>query len=211
VDVKKILFDDDAAILPPSPYQLEKPVVFYGTSITQGGCASRAGLSYQGMLCRELNLDFVNLGFSGLGKGERVVAEAAAQIDAACYVLDFGQNNPSLEEFRQVYEPFICKLREYRKETPILLTTPITYTSEKWNKEFREFQNQRRQIVTDAYQSRKAAGDRNIHLAEWNKLICFQDGEGQVDGAHPNDIGLSRMSKGLRGILADILGLDRQA
>lgn len=209
VEVKKIIFDDDAVILPPSPYELAKPVVFYGTSITQGGCASRAGLSYQGMLCRELNLDFVNLGFSGLGKGERSVAEAIAQIDASCYVLDYGQNNPSIEEFSRVYEPFICKIREYRRETPILLTTPITYTSEKWNTEFRQFQNDRRQIVIDAYKSRKAKGDNNIYLVEWNKLICFQDGEGQVDGAHPNDIGLLRMSKGLSGVLSDILGIGK--
>ena len=57
-----------------TPFRTAKPVVFYGTSITQGGCASRSGMSYQAILGRQLNLDFVNLGFSGNGKGEPVVA-----------------------------------------------------------------------------------------------------------------------------------------
>src|SRR5208283_4029197 len=92
------------------PYALSRPVVFYGTSITQGGCASRSGMSYQAILGRMLNLDFVNLGFSGNGRGEPELAHAVASIDALCFVLDFAQNN-SLESLTQAYAPFLDVIR----------------------------------------------------------------------------------------------------
>jgi lysophospholipase L1-like esterase len=207
IEVLKVVFDDDAEIKPPAPYALPRPVVFYGTSITQGGCASRAGLSYQGMLSRELNIDYVNLGFSGLGKGEPQVARAMAEIDAACYVLDYAQNNETIEEFEEVYLPFIMEIRKVRPDTPIIITTPIFYTSENWNVKNRKFQNDRRDVVRKAYKARLEAGDGNIHLLEWNEVIGFEDGEGQVDGAHPNDLGFFRMSQGMKGLLKKVLAL----
>ena len=97
VKVQGIGLDPDARIERAKPFALAKPVVFYGTSITQGGCASRSGMSYQAILGRTLNVDFVNLGFSGNGLGEPELARAVAGIDAACFVMDFAQNNPTVE------------------------------------------------------------------------------------------------------------------
>ena len=107
-----------------------KPVVFYGTSITQGGCASRSGMSYQAILGRQLNLDFVNLGFSGNGKGEPAVANMVAEIDASAFVLDFSQNNPTIESLREVYEPFLTTLRTKHPKTPIIAITAIASSRE---------------------------------------------------------------------------------
>jgi lysophospholipase L1-like esterase len=207
VAVRHLQFDDDAILLPPAPFAIPKPVVFYGTSITQGGCASRPGLSYQAMLSRELNLDFVNLGFSGLGKGEPEVAQALAQLDASCYVLDYGQNNPTVEDFASVYSPFLAAIRAARPDTPILLTTPIHYTSELWNAEFRAFQERRRDVVRAAYRAGIAAGDTRIWLVEGYDLLSPADGDGQVDGGHPNDIGFVHMAQGLKRPLRRALGL----
>ena len=81
-----------AKILPPSPYALPKPVVFYGTSITQGGCANTAGTDFVSSLGRMLNLHMINLGFSGNGRGEPELAHLIAEIDAALYVLDYAAN-----------------------------------------------------------------------------------------------------------------------
>ena len=97
VEVLSIGVDEGAGFELPTPFALERPVVFYGTSITQGGGASRSGLSYQAMLARDLNLDYANFGFAGKGRCEREVAQALAQVDASCYVLDVGQNT-SVEE-----------------------------------------------------------------------------------------------------------------
>lgn len=199
-------FDDEATLAPPAPFAVPKPVVFYGTSITQGGCASRPGLSYQAMLCRELNLDFANLGFSGLGKGEVEVAKAIAQIDAACYVLDYGQNNPTVEDFASVYPPFLAEIRAARPDTPIVLTTPIPYTGELWDQEFRAFQERRREVVRAAYQAQVAAGDKHVWLVEGHDLLA-PGGDGQVDGGHPNDLGFVSLAQGLRAPLCRALGL----
>src|SRR5215467_10159912 len=125
VKVLGIGLDPEARIERPRPFALGKPVVFYGTSITQGGCASRSGMSYQAILGRTLNIDFVNLGFSGNGMGEPEVARTVAQIDASCFVLDFAQNNRTLESVAKVYAPFIETLREKHPQTPILAITPI--------------------------------------------------------------------------------------
>src|SRR5262249_15816577 len=125
VKVLAIGLAESAKIAKPKPFAVSRPVVYYGTSITQGGCASRSGMSYQAILSRILNLDFVNLAFSGNGMGEPEMARAVAAIDASCYVLDFAQNNRTVESVAQVYAPFIETLRAKHSDTPILAITPI--------------------------------------------------------------------------------------
>jgi hypothetical protein len=210
LDIHKILLDDQAVIQPPLPFAVSKPVVFYGTSITQGGCASRSGLSYQAQLAREINIDFINLGFSGLGRGDLPVARAMSKIDASCYVLDYAQNNTSPEELRSVYLPFLNEIRKAKPDIPIVLTTPISYRGERWNKGFREEQERKRQVIRDAYRFRIEAGDCRIHLVEGRELLSLDDGEGQMDGAHPNDIGFRKMADGLKPILRKALQLQIQ-
>jgi hypothetical protein len=116
--------DREARFRAARRFALAKPVVFYGTSTTQGGCASRPGMSYQALLGRALNIDFVNLGFSGAGKGQPAVATAVASLDAACFVLDFAGNNPNLESLTQVYAPFVETVRKQHPDTPIVAVTP---------------------------------------------------------------------------------------
>ena len=111
VKVLGIGVDTEARVAPAKPFALAKPVVFYGTSITQGGCASRPGMSYEAILGRRLNIDFVNLGFSGNGLGEPEVARAVAEIDAAGFVLDFGANHKTGEAMREAYAPFLDAVR----------------------------------------------------------------------------------------------------
>jgi hypothetical protein len=207
VDILKVIFDDHAIIEPPSRFAIPEPVVFYGTSITQGGCASRSGLSYQAQLARELNIDFVNLGFSGLGRGDLPVAKAMTQLDASCYVLDYAQNNTSPDELESVYLPFLNEIRKVKPDTPLIMTTPITYRAELWNEGFRQEQERKRQVIRDAYRFRIDAGDRRTHLVEGRDLISTADGEGQMDGAHPNDIGFKKMADGLIPILRTTLQL----
>ena len=112
VKVIAVGVDGEARLEKARSFAVARPVVYYGTSITQGGCASRPGMSYQAILGRMLNIDFVNLGFSGNGKGEPEVAEAVSQIDASCFVLDFAQNNGTVASLREVYGPFLDRLRK---------------------------------------------------------------------------------------------------
>jgi lysophospholipase L1-like esterase len=207
VKVLGIGLDKDAKLKPARKFALAKPVVFYGTSITQGGCASRSGMSYQAILGRALNIDFVNLGFSGNGMGEPEVARTVAQIDASCFVLDFAQNNRTLESVAQVYAPFIETLREKHPQTPILAITPIYSAREAvidpWKSEVQKMRDHIRQVVS----AKIAAGDRNLQLVEGTDLLGPSQGDGLVDGTHPNDLGFQWMADGLALRLRKFLGM----
>jgi len=197
--------DTDARVEAPKPFAVSKPIVFYGTSITQGGCASRSGMSYQAMLGRMLNVDFVNLGFSGNGKGEPAVARTVADIDASYFVLDFAQNNPTVESLTEVYAPFLETIRSKHHDTPILVVTPIYSAHESWSADARL--NGMRELIRQVAAQRIASGDRNIEIVEGTDLIGPSRGDGLVDGTHPNDLGFEWMAEGLAGRISKVLGL----
>jgi lysophospholipase L1-like esterase len=205
VKVLGIGVDADAEIQLPKAFATQKPIVFYGTSITQGGCASRSGMSYQAILGRMLNIDFVNLGFSGNGLGEPELARTVASIDAAYYVLDFAQNNPTVESLKQNYQPFIETIRSKHPETPILVITPI-YAAHEAATPDAKLDGMRaliRQVVAQSI----AAGDKNIQIVEGTDLIGPSRGDGLVDGTHPNDLGFEWMAEGLTARISNVLGL----
>ncbi|HZU26588.1 MAG TPA: SGNH/GDSL hydrolase family protein [Bryobacteraceae bacterium] len=209
VRVLGIGIDSDAVVQAPGPFALTKPVVFYGTSITQGGCASRSGMSYQAILGRMLNIDFVNLGFSGNGTGEPELAAAVASIEASAYVLDFAQNNPTVESLRAVYEPFINAIRSRHADTPVLLITPIYASHESWAPDPRL--DGMRELIRAVAARRIGAGDRNLQIVEGEDLIGPERGAGLVDGTHPNDLGFEWMAEGLAARLSTVLEVRRPA
>lgn len=197
--------DTDAHIVPAKPFAASGPVVFYGTSITQGGCASRPGMSYQAILARMLNLDFVNLGFSGNGLGETELAHAVASIPAAVFVLDFAQNNPTVDSLAKVYAPFLQVIRDAHPPTPILVITPIYMVRESWTPEIR-VEGMRELIRTVAAQ-RIADGDRHLEIVEGTDLLGPSRADGLVDGTHPNDLGFEWMAEGLAARIGKMLAL----
>jgi lysophospholipase L1-like esterase len=205
VKVLGIGLDAEAHVQPAKPFAVSEPVVFYGTSITQGGCASRPGMSYQAILGRMLNLDFVNLGFSGNGKGEPELARAVASINASCFVLDFAQNNPTVDSLTQVYAPFLEIIRSTHPETPVLLITPIYAAHESWSRDARL--EDMRELIRQVAAKRIAAGDRHLEIIEGTDLLGPSRGDGLVDGTHPNDLGFQWMAEGLAGCIAKVLGL----
>ena len=201
VKVLGIALDADARITKARRFAAAKPVVFYGTSITQGGCASRSGLSYQAILGRRLNVDFVNLGFSGNGKGEPAMAGLVAEIDASAFVLDFSQNNPSVESLREVYEPFLMTVRTKHSKTPIIVITAIASSRPTLRLD------QMRQHVREVAKRRIAEGDRLLTLVEGETLLGPDRLDGLVDGVHPNDLGFQWMADGLAPHVAKVLSL----
>jgi len=205
VKVLGIGLDVAAHVRPPNRFAVDEPVVFYGTSITQGGCASRPGMSYQAILGRMLNLDFVNLGFSGNGKGEPELAHAVASINAAVFVLDFAQNNETVESLAKVYAPFLDIVRAAHPKTPVVVITPIYAAHESWSGDAR-LEGMRELIRTVAAQ-RIAAGDHHLQIVEGTDLVGPSRGDGLVDGVHPNDLGFEWMAEGLSGRLARMLAL----
>jgi len=202
VKVVAIGVNPDAEFEPPLPFDIEKPVVYYGSSITQGGCASRPGMSYQAILHRNINADFVNLGYSGNGMGEPEMAAAVASVDASCYVLDFGVNLPSADSLAKVYAPFIDILRDKRPHTPIIAVTPIYIATELLAPNKATFM---RDVIHKAVAQRRNNGDQNIMLVNGLELLGPEFADGSVDGVHPNDLGFLAMAEGLQPYLTNIL------
>jgi GDSL-like Lipase/Acylhydrolase family/N-terminus of Esterase_SGNH_hydro-type len=207
VKVRAVGVDDDATVGPPAPFAVPRPVVFYGSSITQGGCASRGGLSYQAILGRALNIDFVNLGLSGNGRGEPELARALAEIDAAAFVIDFAQNCPTVEELRERYAPFLRVIRDAHPRTPMVCITPILSVSELHSAAARDRLGAMRQVIRDAVAERRQGQDERITLVEGYDLLGPGGVEGFVDGSHPNDLGFQSMADGLMPVIRRVLGL----
>lgn len=207
VELLAVGFDDAARLKPPRRFVAGKPVAFYGSSITQGGCASQAGMSYQAILGRMLDIDFVNLGFSGEGRGEPEMAQAFAEIDASCFVVDFAQNCPTVEELAERYAPFLEMIRGSHPKTPIICVTPIFSTLEVWEGERLSQNALKRDVIRKAVAARKKAGDKSIALVEGLKLIGEDEGELTCDGSHPNDAGFQKMAAGLAPALRKALKL----
>ena len=112
----------------PRPASRSKPIVFYGTSITQGGCASRPGMVHTAILGRRLDRPVINLGFSGNGLMEPEMATLLAKLDPAVFVLDCLPNmTPNLVKER--VEPFVRTLRRSHPTTPIVLAEDRTYSN----------------------------------------------------------------------------------
>jgi GDSL-like Lipase/Acylhydrolase family/N-terminus of Esterase_SGNH_hydro-type len=197
----------NAQVLPPPDYDDARPIIVYGTSITQGGCAARPGMAYTNILSRWLNRPVINLGFSGNGKGEPELAYLINTIpDPACVVLDFQANCYNWDvAYTESLPKFIDILRTAQPETPILLISRMHYPRElfpddgcKWCAEMEPFQ---KNLIAD----RCASGDGNLHFLSGTTLLGEDWHECTVDGAHPTDLGFYRMAQAIQPVLEDIL------
>ena len=197
--------EPQSSLIEPAEYDSDKKVIFYGTSITQGGCASRPGMSYTNMLSRRMNLEFINLGFSGNGKGEPELAQLAAQItDPACLVLDY-EANCTTEGYFATLPAFIDIYREHHPEVPIVVVSRIVYGKEFYTPELREGRLKRLEFQSRLVAEHRDAGDVNIHFVDGRHLIKVDPGEATVDGVHPTDLGFKQMADGLEPVLRSIL------
>ena len=188
---------------PPRPPDLSKPVVFYGTSITQGGCASRPGMVHTTILGRHLDRPVINLGFSGNGRMDPEVAELLAELDPAVYVIDCLPNMTAADVAART-APLVRRLRKARPTTPILLVEDRTYANAAVLEGLRNRSAASRAALRQAYEGLVKGGDDHVHYLEGDKLIG-DDGEGTVDGSHPTDLGFLRQADVMRPALARLL------
>jgi len=197
----------DAQILPPPPYADERPVVVYGTSITQGGCANRPGMLHTNILSRWSNRPYINLGFSGNGKGDPEVAEAMAEISTpAGYVLDY-EANAGQEGLENTLVNVIATLRAAHPETPILVVSRPRFAGEFINPEGVRSREKARDFQRDTVARLTAAGDANLFFHDGADQYHEKDWfECTVDGVHATDLGFYRMAETLLPVLNTILG-----
>ncbi len=195
--------DAKSEFVPIAPRN-EKPIVFYGTSIMHGACASRPGMSISGILGRRLNRPTINLGFSGNGKMESEVGDLLCELDPCVYVIDCLPNMQGSDVEART-EPLVRQLRKARPKTPILLVEDRTYTYSPFRKSARERHRASRAALQGAYEKLTAAGVKNLHYLEGAKLLG-DDGEAATDGSHPSDLGMVRYADSYEPVLRSILG-----
>jgi len=183
--------------------QKAKPVVFYGTSITQGGCASRAGMSYTNQLERMLNRQIVNLGFSGNGQLDLEVAEAMADIDASCFVIDCLPNVTNTQ-MNEKYARFLEIIRAKKPTTPILLVETVLFPHMYFDQTVYTLLHEKNTTLKRIFDTRKKQGDKNIYYQKAENLIGT-DSEATVDGVHLTDLGFLRISQELYPVIKKLI------
>lgn len=193
-----------AAFQPVAPRK-EKPIVFYGTSITHGASASRPGMPHPAILGRRLDKPVINLGFSGNGKMEPEVGALLTEIDAAVYVIDCLPNMVEAEVSERA-EALVRQIREARPDTPIILVEDRTYANTWIMKSKRERHAGSRAAFIRAFDSLVSSGVKKLFYVEGEPLLG-DDTEGTTDGSHPNDLGFMRQADVLEPVLREALGL----
>ena len=202
VDEVYIGLDDTARLLPADEYTYKLPVYFYGSSITQGGCASHPGASYQAIISRRLDTDFCNLGFSGGCRAEEVLGEHFASLPMSIFVLDYDHNAPDIDYLRATHYTFYELLRKKRPELPIVMIS----AADQFLKGYKE----RREVIRDSYNRAVQNGDKNVYFIDGGEIYRdFGVDYCVVDTVHPNDLGFLCMANAIEPVIKAIL--DKQS
>ena len=196
-----ISLDTTAQVGKPTPYTYEKPVVFYGSSITQGCSASRPGTSYTDVVTRMLDANLVNLGFSGGAKGEQIVADYIAGLEMSAFVLDYDYNASSVDDLKNTHYNFYKTIRDAHPDIPIIIMTKNNVAMSTTDTNAK-----RRAVIKETYDKAVAAGDKNVYFIDGRYVypevareLCT------VDGTHPTDIGMYYMAQAVYPILKQAL------
>lgn len=201
-NVKKLYIglDENAVLLPADDYKVTKPVVYYGSSITQGGCASKPGSSYQSILSSRLDCDYINLGFSGSAKGEPEMFDYINTLDMSAFVLDYDHNAPTVEHLEKTHENFFKAIRSKNPDLPIIILSRPQYS-------ICDTSDPRLNIINTTYQNAIASGDKNVYLLNGRQLMYLVGDNGTVDNCHPTDSGFLSMANAIEPVLKKALGI----
>jgi lysophospholipase L1-like esterase len=183
----------------------EKPIVFYGTSITHGASASRPGMTHPAIIGRHLDRPVINLGFSGNGKMDIEVGEFLVRIDAAVYVIDC-LPNMSPAEVTAKCAPLVKLLKAAHPQTPIILVEDRRFANTWIRPSRQKFHNENHAALQTAYEGLKKDGITGLTYIPGDDLIG-DDAEGSTDGSHPNDLGFVRQAAVFEPVIREVLGL----
>ena len=172
----------------------EKPLMFYGTSITQGGCASRPGMVYTSIISRALQKECINLGFSGNARMDKSMAEIVARVDAEQYVIDC-LPNCTVETLRDSAYYFLTYLAKKRPDAPIYMVENIWFSHAIVNRAVHDLLVEKNAYWHELYLQLRKEGYDNFRYIPADGLTG-PDGEGSVDGTHQTDLGFLRMADG---------------
>lgn len=190
-DIRELIigFPEGSHVAPGLEYKDVKPVLYYGSSITEGGCASRPDIAYQCFISKWTNTDFINLGFSAGALGEDTMAEYLASLDVSVFVCDYDHNAPNPEHLWKTHEKLFKTFRKKHPRTPVVIMSKPDFDCD-------PTAPMRREAVRATYEKAKAEGDKNVYFIDGERLFGDTDRECcTVDTTHPNDIGFIRMAE----------------
>ena len=197
----EVAVEDDAKVEAAPPLAIPTPILYYGSSITEGGCADRPGAAYTSIVSRWLDADYFNYGFSGSARGENAFAEfIAAHPAMSAFVYDYDHNAPSPEHLEQTHQPFFDIVRKAHPSVPILLLTRPDVDRNP------DDSNRRRAIVNETYLNAMRGGDRNVYFIDGQSFFgAWGREECTTDGCHPNSLGFMRMAERIYPVLKQII------
>ena len=189
VDRLYIGLQNDARIEGGKKYINKKPIIFYGSSITQGACSSRPGLNYQNMLARRFEVDYINLGFSGNGRAEIPIVEYMAGLDISMFVSDYDHNAPNPDYLKQTHKRMYDMIREKHPDIPYIMLSRPDFDCGY------DESILRRNVIMETYRLAREAGDKNVYYIDGAGIFRGPDEDMcTVDRTHPSDIGFAKMA-----------------
>lgn len=192
--------EKDAEVYDPTPFSVEKPILFYGSSITCGFCASRPGMTYPAQITRALNAELINFGFGGGARGEKEIAEAIASLDLSCFIMDYDCNAPTPEFLWETHYPFFEVIRKARPDLPIIIVSAPFY----WKHP--EFNEDRKKAIEATYLKALEAGDTNMAFIDGGKMFPYEIwADCTTDCLHPNDLGFMYMRNAIEPVVRFML------
>ena len=203
VEKLEIGLKPDALLDTPRPYRNIKPMVFYGSSIVHGTAATRPGNIYPAMISRELNMDFYNIGFSGMAKGEPVIARWMSTLPMSVFVCDYDHNAPTVEHLEATHYQMYKIIREKNPDVPYIMITRPDY----WYRiTEQEHILKRRDVIMSSYLKARSAGDKNVYFVDGMSFgTAPHQYDLSVDSVHPNDTGFVRMADSIGTFIRHVL------
>ena len=186
--------DEGAVLEAPTPYKNETPFVSYGSSITQGACASRPGSCYQPIITRRFDCDHINLGFSGSARAQVEIAEYIANLEMSMFIYDYDHNADDPEFLEATHERMFKIIREKHPDLPVIMLSRPKFHLD-------EAELKRVEIIKKTYENARAKGDKNVYFIDGRELCKYCGNEGTVDNTHPTDYGFASMAR----VLGDLI------
>lgn len=192
----EIEVEDGYTVDLPTPYKYEKPVLFYGSSITECAHAANPCASYINLSSRHLDFDYINFGFSGSCLAEDEMAEYINTLDFSVFVYDYDHNSPNPEYLERTHEKFYKKIRAAHPTVPIvMISRPVAV--------FDDDARKRRDIIKATYENALKNGDKNVYFVDGelffkdfsDKDVCF------TDTIHPTDLGFYIMAQQIEPVI----------
>lgn len=193
----EIEVEEDALVEAPTPYKYP-PILFYGSSITEGGCCCRVTNAYNALISADLDVDYYNYGFSGNALGELSLADCIAEIPMSIFVYDYDHNAPTAEHLKKTHEPFFRRIREKNPDLPVIMISRPSYTDS-------SDADIRVGIIRETYENAINSGDKNVYFVDGRTFFGDKGALCSCDNCHPNDLGFYMMAEKIKPVVKSIL------